>query len=427
LWKRSKFGLLLAALLAASLWFYVQRVLIPYQEADAAAHGRPRGSLSDLYPRWLGTRELLLHHRDPYGAEVTREIQAGYYGRPLDPNRPGDPKDEERFAYPVYVVFLLAPTAFLPFPVVRIASSWILGILSVVSVLLWLRMLRWRPSHTALAILVVMTLSSYSAVQGIKLQQLSLLVCAVIAAGLTLLVSGQLFAAGVLLAVTTIKPHLVVLLVAWLVFWTFNNWRERQRFFWSFVGSCALLAAAGEYVLPGWIGRFTKAVVAYRSYTGGGSPLDALTTHTVGAVLGAGVLLGTAAVCWRLRRSPSNSTEFNLASAIVLTATLVVVPMLAPYNQLLLVLAVLLIAQSWKSLWQRSGRCRAACTAAALFVLWPWIASLALVVASVFLPPTTVQRAWAVPLWTIPATSIALLGPLALLFSDSAASRQKPS
>src|ERR1700719_2099629 len=80
-----KFGLVLALLLAGSMWFYVQHVLIAHQRADAALHGLPRGNLSDLYPRWLGAKELLLHDRDPYSAEVTREIQSGYYARPLDP------------------------------------------------------------------------------------------------------------------------------------------------------------------------------------------------------------------------------------------------------------------------------------------------------------------------------------------------------
>ena len=119
--KDSRLGLLLALLFAGSMWFYVQRVLVPYQKADAEAHGRPRGNLSDLYPRWLGTRELLLHHRDPYSAEVTREIQIGYYGRPLNPDRVNEsradePRDQQGFAYPLHVVFLLAPTIGLPFP-----------------------------------------------------------------------------------------------------------------------------------------------------------------------------------------------------------------------------------------------------------------------------------------------------------------------
>ena len=57
------------------MWCYVTRVLVPYQRADAAAHQRPRGNLSDLYPRWFGARELLLHHRNPYDPEVTRDLR----------------------------------------------------------------------------------------------------------------------------------------------------------------------------------------------------------------------------------------------------------------------------------------------------------------------------------------------------------------
>src|SRR5215813_2488871 len=80
--------LLVVSLLAsASTWFYVGRILKPAQVAEAEAHGRPRGNLSDLYPRWLGARELLLHGRNPYSREITVEIQQGYYGRALDPSR----------------------------------------------------------------------------------------------------------------------------------------------------------------------------------------------------------------------------------------------------------------------------------------------------------------------------------------------------
>ena len=108
-----------AALMAAAMWIWVQRVAIPHQQSESAAKGIPRGNLSDLYPRWLGARELLLHGRDPYGSDITREIQTGYYGRPVDPRRPNDPKDQQAFAYPLYIVFVLAPTVGLPFPIVQ--------------------------------------------------------------------------------------------------------------------------------------------------------------------------------------------------------------------------------------------------------------------------------------------------------------------
>src|ERR1700722_1043977 len=134
----------------------MNQILRAQQIADAAAHNRPRGNLSDLYPRWLGARELLRHGRNPYSAEITREVQQGYYGRPLDPARTGDPTDQQGFAYPVYVVFLLAPSVELPFDAVRIGFRWLLVGLAAASVVLWLKVLRWNaPWEGALILMVV--------------------------------------------------------------------------------------------------------------------------------------------------------------------------------------------------------------------------------------------------------------------------------
>jgi hypothetical protein len=169
-------GLLAAALATASMWFYFDQILVKYQIAEAAARNRPRGNLSDLYPRWLGARELLRRGRNPYSTEITREIQDGYYGRRIDPARPDDPKDEQGFAYPAYVVFLLAPTIDLPFEVIQKGFRWFLMVLAGATLLLWLYVLRWKPSPGSALILVVLTLGWLPMVQGIKLQQLSLLV-----------------------------------------------------------------------------------------------------------------------------------------------------------------------------------------------------------------------------------------------------------
>ena len=198
----------LAVIAAASMWFYVDRILVAYQVNDAAAHQRPRGNLSDLYPRWLGARELLLHHRNPYGDDIALEIQKGYYGRALDPANPNDPKDQQGFAYPVYVVFLLSPLVGLPFHGVQIFFHWLLIGLTAASVWLWLRALRWRISCTGIAIGIALTLGSVPAVQGIKLQQLTLLVAAFMAGSVACVASGFLFCGGLLLALATIKPQL---------------------------------------------------------------------------------------------------------------------------------------------------------------------------------------------------------------------------
>ena len=417
--KDSRLGLLLALLFAASMWFYVQRVLVPYQKADAAAHGRPRGNLSDLYPRWLGTRELLLRHRDPYSPEVTREIQSGYYGRPLDPGRIDDPKDQQGFAYPLHVIFLLAPTIGLPFPVVQTGFRWLLVTLTLASVLLWLRVLRWRPSIASTAILIVLTFGSYAVVQGIKLQQLTLVVSALLAGCAAALVAGHFSLAGFLLALATIKPQLALPVAGWLMLWAVSDWRRRQLFVWSFALTTAIFLAASEYVQPGWLREFRNAVAAYRQYTGGaGSLLDVLSTPWLGKILAAAAVITVAVKGWQVRHEPHDSAAFSAMLALVLAVTLVIVPSFAPYNQVLLLPAVFLIAISWRDLWSRGGLTRMACGVGLLVVVWPWLASSGLMLASRYLPASSVQRAWTVPLYTSLGIPLVVLGLLSVCAGD---------
>jgi len=89
---------------------------MPLPTAPCAKSLRPLSSLD-----WA--QELLLYGRDPYSPEVTREIQAGFYGRPLDPDRPGD-RNYQQDSTTVYVAFYLAPTLHLPFAIVRKGFFW---------------------------------------------------------------------------------------------------------------------------------------------------------------------------------------------------------------------------------------------------------------------------------------------------------------
>jgi hypothetical protein len=426
--KDSRLGLILplilALLFAVSMWFYVEQVLVPYQKADAAAHGRPRGNLSDLYPRWLGARELLLQHRNPYSADVTRDIQTGYYGRPLNPERAalpnsGEPKDQQGFAYPVHVVFLLAPTVGLPFPMVQAGFRWLLIILMLASVFLWLRVLRWRPSATVTAILIILTFGSYAVVQGIKLQQLTLVVSALLAGCGAALVAGYFALAGFLLALATVKPQLTLPVAGWLVLWALSDWRRRQIFLWSFVLTTAIFLGAAEYVLPGWIAQFRDAVAAYRQYTGGaGSLLEVLATPVVGKIIAVAAVVAVVITGWNVRLAAHDSSAFSTMFAMVLVVTLVIVPSFAPYNQVLLLPAVFVITASWKELWGRNRLTRIACVLAVLVVFWPWLASLGLMLASLFLPASSVQGAWAVPLYTSLGIPLVVLGLFAVCASD---------
>jgi len=399
---------LLAILCAAGTWTYANRVLIPHQIADSAVHGTPRGNLSDLYPRWLGARELLLHGRDPYSADVTREIQAGYYGHTLDPDRPGDRNYRQGFYYPIYVVFYLAPTIHLSFEIVRKGFSWVLLGLTFAIIPLWLRVLRWSVPLWAQASLVVFTVGSLPVMQGLKLQQMTLVVAALLAIALALLVSERPIAAGIVLALATIKPQLVCLLLFWLMIWTLADWRRRYRWAASFLLSMAILCAAAEWYLPHWIPRFWQALHEYRSYTGEMSVMDELIGAPWSWVLELAAFAVLIGACWRERRQAVNTNAFKFILGLVLATTVLLVPTHGPYNQVLLIPALLIMLKERRTIWQRSVASRALCVITIGLICWPWISCIALAGLSFILPQETVERAWAIPFWTALQTPLAV-------------------
>jgi hypothetical protein len=377
----------------------MNRILRAQQVADATLHNRPRGNLSDLYPRWLGARELLLHGRNPYSAEITREIQQGYYGRVLDPARPDDPKDQQGFAYPAYVVFLLAPTVGFPFHAVQTGFRWLLIALAPVSVLLWLRLLRWKAPCATTAILAILMVGWLPMVQGIKLQQLSLLVSGLLAACGACLTGGWLFCAGAILALATIKPQLAWPLALWLLVWAGSDWRARRRFVFGFALVMLLLLGCAEVVLPGWLRMFLDAIREYHQYTQNRSVLVWMFGGAVGWILEGASVLGCGLCVWRARREPASSTAFGRAFALVLALTVVIVPMFAPYNQVLLAPAILALVWSSTSGQPILPAIRLARGIAGLFLVWPWIATVGLSAAYLWLTPELRERVWPMPFY----------------------------
>jgi hypothetical protein len=419
---RNPVWLVLAAILCAvGTWTYAERVLIAYQVSDAAAHDRPRGNLSDLYPRWLGARELLLHRRDPYSTDVTSEIQAGYYGRPLDVSRPNDPHDKAGFAYPVYVAFFLAPTVRLPFPVIQRCFFWLLLLVTLAVSMAWLRVLRWSLPVWSQIIVLALTLGSIAVMQGLKLQQISLLVAGFIAAAIAFLMAGQAVPAGILLAVATIKPQIVVLLLLWLALWTLGDWRRRYRLFVSFVVSMAILCLASEWLLPHWIPRFWHALHDYQNYTGAISVLDGLLgTPSFAApwswIVEIGAFAALLLACWRERKRPASADSFAFMVSMVLAVTILLVPTSAQYNQVLLIPALLWLVQERRSIWRRSRINRILFVMTTALVTWPWISSVVLAALSFILPRNVVERAWAVPIWTTTQIPVAVAAVMLLLY-----------
>jgi len=381
-------ALCLAVIGAASMLYYHQRLFMPRVDAARAVQGLDNGYLfgNDFYQVWLAARESLRNNLDPYSPVLTREIQTGLFGRPLDPNRPGDPVDQRVFPYPAFTALLFWPAAEFPFAPVRAVAVCLLAALIVASVMLWLRALRWHVSGKWIAVILLLTLSSYPALEGLYSAQLGLLVCFLLAAAILALERNRFFLAGFLLALTTIKPHVTALAILFLLLWSLHLWRERGRLLVGFVSTLALLTVAALVVFPHWIQSWAKIVMAARHYT---QPpvLTELLTAFLGPHLAAPatMVLTTAfiviavIVAWRNRTAPANSRAFWIALSLLLTiATIVILRGLAIYDHLIMLPAILLLIRHRSELANAGPAPRFLLPIGALVLFWPWIAAFAL-------------------------------------------------
>ncbi len=382
--------LALAVFASAISWCYMHRVLLPWENYVNVTHGRLKAQMGDLYPRWVGTRELLLNGRNPYGPEVSHKIQMAFYGHPIEQTfeKPGpEIVDEQRFAYPIYVVFLLAPTIHVEF---RELQNWgviVLASLIAITVWLWIRMVRWRQSPLMIVSLIILVISSPQLAQGLRLRQLGLLVALLVALSAWCVSRRHFALAGVFLAFSTIKPQMVLLVIAWFVLWSLGDCKKRWQLLAGFGISFAFLAGVGAALLPTWPMDFLRGVDAYRHYF----PITSLVRMLLGDWVGGGlsILIVSAlfAVAWQKRGSEPDSSEFVNTLAVFLVVSNLVLPIMTPSNQVLLLLPTVLFLRDWSSL-PRAGQ-----GAFAVILGWPWLASLVLLVS-----PPSIESQSRIPL-----------------------------
>lgn len=382
--KQIPLWLLLGLCVSGTTWLYVHRILGPWADARDRQENGIQTQMGDLYPRWLGTRDLLHYGRNPYGSEVSHEIQTGFYGHPITPEETAKRVvDEQRFAYPIYVVFLMAPAVDADFANVQFWAPFVLGFFAALSVVLCVGLLQWRlPLSTVLA-LILFSLSSPQIVQGLRHQQLAVVVACLLVAGAWCVNKDYLATAGVLLAVSTIKPQMALLPLLWFLLWAAGEFRARWRLVAGFGLTMAALIGAGELILPGWLGYFFAGIAAYRRYFPTTSLLRLLLGNILGTAISAVIILWLLVFAWRNRKAAGDSRQFTLVLTAFLIAAVLTFPLFSPFNQAMLILPAFLLLRDW-ALLPRLSRLTFVAS-----VTYPWIAAAVLLLFRAQLNPAS--------------------------------------
>ena len=377
----------------------------------------------DFYPVWLASREWLREKRNPYSAEVTRQIQTGLFGRPLDAHIPTDSTDQRMFAHPAFTVLLFWPAAELPFAVSRVVLFVLLAAMTLGSVLLWMRALSWRIRWNWMAVVLLLMLSSYPALEGLYVGQLGLLVAFLLAASLLALRRDRFLLAGFLMAITTIKPQVTILAVFYFLIWALYDWRVRGRFLVGFFSALALLVGASLAAMPHWIQSWIHTVLAYRHYTRPPLVTEVLTAPLGPRFSGPATLVLTVAsillaitLAWRNRAAAYGSFAFLSTLALLLAiTTITILPGQAVYDHVILLPGILLLAR-YRSILLAAGPVpRLLLAIGALILFWPWIAAFILLALRPFIAPTIFDSTilFSLPIRTAASLPFAVLALLA--------------
>jgi hypothetical protein len=237
---------------------------------------------NDFASRWAGARAFWRDGLSPYSDEATRQIQLLIYGRPIPPEEEQE-VDPGPFAYPFFTVFLLSPLVWLPYAWAEAIWLVFLEACLLVGLLLTVRLARWCAPAWLLACTALWAFLFYPDARALILGQFSVFVFAAIAAALWELDRRSDVAAGVFLALSTVKPQIVFVLVPLLFLWALRE--RRHTFVASFLIATGLLLGASWLAEPAWAGAFVEQVARYPSYTAIGSPIW-IVAHTVVPVLG---------------------------------------------------------------------------------------------------------------------------------------------
>ncbi len=432
-----RLALCLALIGAPSMLYYHQKLFLPSVVAARTAQGL-RNDYSfgnDFYQVWLTSRELLRHRSDPYSPQITREIQIGLYGRPLDPPRPGDPIDRRIFPYPAFTDLLFWPAADFPFALLRIMVVGVLALLTIASVPLWARAFEWQLRPISLALILLFTLCSYPALEALYAAQLGLLVAFLLPAAMVALQRQRFLLAGILMAITTIKPQVTVLAIVYLLIWSVQEWRVRRRFFIGFFSTLLLLVGASLAVLPNWIQSWIHTILAYRHY----NPLPLLTqvlTSLMGprlagpttfALTTASIVIAIA-LAWRNRAAAFGSFSFWITLTLSLSiTTIVILPGQAIYDHLILLPGILMLARYWNELRAGGSASRPLRSAGILVLFWPWIAAFSLIVLHPWLSPATFNSAAILSLPLRTAASLPFVVLILLVWTQRVISAKSPA
>ena len=223
----------------------------------------PEGN--DFLVHYEGTRALLFDGNSPYGDETAIRIQVAAYGHPAQ----GD-EQQLRFLYPLYSVILFVPFSLLNnYVLARAVWMTTLELSLIAMTVISFRLVEWKPTLWLQALILLFSLTWYHAIRGVVNGNEVILVALLFSVIFLLIKGNKDQAAGLLLAITTIKPLLIILLIPLILIW--SVYQKRWVLIRWFFATLTILVFVGYLLIPNWILQNLWEIMKYPDYNPAGT------------------------------------------------------------------------------------------------------------------------------------------------------------
>lgn len=190
------------------------------------ATNNPGGN--DFLVHWEGARALLIEGLSPYSDEVAIRIQVHTYGRPA-----ASGEHELRVAYPLYSLVIFAPFALIgDFTLARALWMTFLEIALIAIPFICIMLTRWRPGNLVLIFFLIFFVVWYHGMRPLINGNVVILVTLFLLVAVWFLKTRRDEMVGVMLAISTIKPHIVLLPIIFILLCSVSQ--KRYKYFFGY-------------------------------------------------------------------------------------------------------------------------------------------------------------------------------------------------
>lgn len=214
---------------------------------------------------WAGMRNWLVKGASPYSDATasyiqTLSVQSG--------------ESNIRVSYPLYGGIVFIPFAAIPgYTLARALWITTLSIAILISGILCLNLVGWRSSVVMLALFLFLTVTGYPSLSLMISGNATILSALFLIAALDAIRLERDTFAGTFLALATIQPLEVAVVLLFILLWAIS--RRRWLLVVWFFGLLAVLSVIGAFFIPDWIVQWLRNLLHYSDYLSPSSPAAA--------------------------------------------------------------------------------------------------------------------------------------------------------